>query len=323
MTFQRGECIESYIIDKQLSNKGGMSQVFLASEAERPKRKVALKVQLTDHKHELVYRDLLRHEAEQLTQLRHPGIVRIIPMRLTSGFGYVAKAGQHHNTPWYYAMEYLSGPSLVDCLPRFTRPQKKIFGGAAGARFSTDWIIELFYQLLIIVQYMHRSGLAHCDLKPDNIMFRTLPEPHLPPQPILIDFGSVSPAATLGRLTSSIGYSPPEVIEALHRSDVAAEAFGIQPTKIDVWSLGAILFELLTGVQLVNPAERARLSTTAIRGEIELEHLRSYRPDIDKSLDILLGVMLRSSPAKRPTVSELIEAIEGSIFTIRPPRIDS
>ncbi len=322
MSFRKGDIVAGYTIEKSLSKQGGMSQVFLAYDSERPTRKVAIKVQLTGTENSNTYKDLLRDEANLLQQLRHPSIVRIIPMRLTTGAAYVAKSPAHTDSPWYYAMEYLPGRGLPEYLKEFSKVKKGMFGGSSKPIYSVDWVVEMFYQLLVTVDFMHKSGIAHCDLKPDNIMFRHKPSPNEVPQPIIIDFGSSTKVEKIRQLTASVGYSPPEVIEALHRNDVAAETFGIQPTKVDVWSLGAILFEMLTGIQLVNQKERERLSTTAIRGDIKLENIRKYRPDVHESMDVLLEVMLRSDPAKRPDIPALIQAIEEKIISVRPPRID-
>jgi len=113
--------------------------------------------------------------------------------------------------------------------------------------YSIDWTLELFYQILIAVEFMHHNGVAHGDLKPDNIIFRQSPAANKLPQPVLIDFGSASLFDRMRQLTSSMGYSPPEVMDAVKKKIGLNEAPNIDAEKIDIWALGVILFEILAG----------------------------------------------------------------------------
>jgi serine/threonine-protein kinase len=187
-------------------------------------------------------------------------------------------------------------------------------------KFPIEWIVELFYQLLITVEYVHLRGYAHGDLKPQNILLRHPPAVNETPFPILIDFGSsITVKQGIRQLSASIRYSPPEVVLALERQDISPETLITQPTKIDVWALGAILFEMVTGRALINRTHRRDITTTILRDR--LDTMRSLRPDIHPSLDKLLSVMLRRKAAERPSITELIQAVEERIHSVRPPRI--
>lgn len=308
MAFQTGDIIGPYTISKSLSNEGGMSQVFLAYDTERPSHIAALKVQMTHEEKGAVFQDLLRQEAETLQQLRHPGIVRIYPLRIDNRVAYAARAHDYDNQPWYYAMEYLSqGSNLSNTIKNIKK-------------FPVEWTVELFYQLLITVEYVHLRGYAHGDLKPQNILLRHPPAVNETPFPILIDFGSsITVKQGIRQLSASIRYSPPEVVLALERQDISPETLITQPTKIDVWALGAILFEMVTGRALINRTHRRDITTTILRDR--LDTMRSLRPDIHPSLDKLLSVMLRRKAAERPSITELIQAVEERIHSVRPPRI--
>ncbi len=308
MTLQNGDIIGPYTISKSLSDDGGMSQVFLAYDTERPSHLAAIKVQLTHNNNSTVFQDLLRQEGEFLQRLRHPGIIHIYPLRINNRIAYAARASDHPNQPWYYAMEYINKGNSLD------------YYGKRIKKHPVAWVIEMFYQLLIIVQYIHQRGYAHCDLKPQNILLRRPPAANETPLPILIDFGSAAEVKRgIRQLSASLRYSSPEVVLALNRQDIPPEKLIRHPKKTDIWALGAILFEVLTGRPLINRKRRADITTTILRGR--LDTIRSLRPDIHASLDKLLGVMLRRNPEERPNIDEVIWAIEERIYSVRPPRI--
>ena len=255
-----------------------MSKIYLAYETDRPSRYVALKIQLTGRPESIVYQDLIRQEAALLKTIRHPGIVRILPIRIDDKAPYVAKAIELSGAPWYYAMEYLGESTLATHIKSF--PPKQELNSESGI-FSIDWSVEMFYQILTVVNFMHQQQMAHADLKPENIMFRHQPTGDLLPQPILIDFGSACTFDNMRQLTASPGYSPPEVMEAVRLNQGIDEAKNIYPEKIDVWALGAILFELLTG-QPMNPLKKG----TGIGfidkafGSDDKKTMQDHRPEI-------------------------------------------
>jgi serine/threonine protein kinase len=299
--------IGNYIIDKTLS-ESGMSSVHLAHLPNQPKYKVALKIHLGSESPRNEYQDLLRVEAEHLTRFRHPNIVRIYPMHLPTGkVLYCARAIELPDNPWYLVMEYITGSDLGKYIKNF-------------AKYPIPWIIELFYQLLITVQFIHRMGYGHCDLKPENILLREPPDPFRIPQPVLTDFGTTHRLDDkIIQPTRSLRYSPPEVIIAYTRKDMKATDFPLYPAKIDLWSLGAILFELLTGQHLFNQERETDITSSILRGEIN--KVQTLRPEVHESLDKVLSVMLKIHPEDRPEVDEIIEAIEERISSVRPPRI--
>jgi serine/threonine protein kinase len=299
--------VGDYLIDKTLS-QSGMSYIHLAHLPNQANYKVALKIHLGSDSPHNVYQDLLRVEAEHLTRLRHPNIVRIFPQHLPTGkVLYCARAMELPDHPWYLVMEYIPGSDLGKYV--------KTLG-----KFPVPWIIELFYQLLTTVQFMHKMGYGHCDLKPENILLRESPDPYRMPQPILTDFGTTHRLdEKIVQPTRSLRYSPPEVIIAYTRKDIKTSEFPLYPEKIDLWSLGAILFELLTGRHLFNQERETDITSSILRGEIN--KVQSLRPEVHESLDKVLSVMLKVHPEDRPGVDEIIEAIEERISSVRPPRI--
>ncbi len=324
MSFNIGDIVEAYTIEKSLSDKGGMSKIYLAYETLRPSRRVVLKVQRTGHEESLMFQDLLREESALLQKLNHPGIIRIIPMRMEKEDSvYIAKAINYEDTPWYYAMPYLGEYTLekhINLFPEDLRMNTKNPSQDLGV-YSIDWSIELFYQVLQVINYMHEKRIAHTDLKPDNLILRHVPTIHLVPQPILIDFGSACAFDGMKQLTASPGYSPPEVMKAVKYDMSFDQVENVFPEKIDIWSLGVILFELLTGRKM-RPAQGMGIYDTTLV-PIRSKKVSRYRIDVHDSIDKLLQAMLANDPLKRPGTAQIMKAIDERIYSIRPPRIDN
>lgn len=306
MSIKKGDQLGNFTIEKPLSQTSGMSTVYLAHVTDRPQYKAAIKVNLTDQDHSHTYQDLVRRETVFLTQMRHPNIVRIFPLELNGIVAYIARAPNHPHSPWYYAMEYLPHGSLENQIKTVSK-------------YPLLWQIELFYQLVIAVHYMHQKGYAHCDLKPQNILFRYPLNAKEIPIPVLIDFGSIAQNNQIEQLTASVRYSAPEVLMHLQRKEIPLRSLIAE--KIDVWALGAILFEILTGRPLYNQEHKSEITTTILRGEIQ--SVKSYRPEVSDHVDTLLTLILQPNPTKRLKTANVIEAIEELIPTVRPPRLFS
>ena len=308
MTIRAGDQFGQYTIEQSLSESGGTSQIFLAADARNPNLKVVLKIQLSHDNNSTIYQNLINQEVEVLQLLRHPGIVHIYPLEIDGRIRHIARASQLPHQPWYFAMEYLGPHTLAHYIETIST-------------LPLEWGIELFYQLLLIIDYMHQKGYAHCDLKPQNIFLRHPPNRLLPPHPVLADFGSTAQINQgVHQLTASLRYSPPEVLLALERHDM--HLTGIHPDKVDIWALGAILFEIVTGRALVNAQKRQIITTTVIRGEFEqMTNRRRDKHPALQSLDRVLGRMINADPEQRPPTEQLIRAIEERIAPLRPPRI--
>lgn len=301
MAIRPKDRIGSFIIRNLLSDGGGMSSVYLAHLADNPKRQAALKISLTSNA--AAFSDLLRDETRILSQLRHPGIVHLYSQDVRGKSAYAMKALTHPERPWYYAMEYVSGESLEQMI----RKTKS---------FPLEWKIELFYQVLITINYMHKMGYGHCDLKPANIIFRYTPRADEKPLPVLVDFGSASPVSQIKEKIATIRYASPEIIEAMDSKNAYAH-IGIRADKLDVWELGVLLYEIVTGEPLFTGTQK-RIKTTILHGGIKR---MSSRSGTNPNLDKLLTVMLRKNPDDRPSTDSIIKAIEERISSVRPPRI--
>jgi tetratricopeptide (TPR) repeat protein/predicted Ser/Thr protein kinase len=244
--------IESFEI-LSLLGEGGMGLVYEA-EQQNPRRKVALKVVRAGWGFDDYQTKLFHREVQALARLRHPGIAAIY------------QAGRSRDGRHYFAMELIRGQPLGD----FVRSRQLPIRDR----------LALFLKVCDAVNYAHQHGVIHRDLKPSNIMIDSEGVPKV------LDFGLArvtdsDVAATtvrtdLGRIQGTLAYMSPE------------QALG-DPGKIDlrsdVYSLGVICYELLTG-QLPYQVSRAPIPQ-ALR--IILEHppckpstiLRSLRGDLE------------------------------------------
>jgi serine/threonine-protein kinase len=293
--------------------ESGCSKVFAAQDAD--KRKVAIKLSKTqdnrkNHFHNSnsnVFADLLKRESEALEHLRHPGIVHLLPIHLNEKPIYIARDPRLDDSPWYTVMEFIPGKSLRQLL-------KQVAG------YSLEWRLELFYQLLLLVDFIHREELAHCDLKLENIMFRIDPTQYAVPVPVLIDFGTCS---RVNKLTSepsaTVPYCAPEMLSLIYAQEAKQPVYpeNIQPMKLDVYALGVIFIELVTGEEYMG-----RLSDKQKRTSV-IDHtnpgVREVNPKLPEKLDHYFWHMAAPDPDERKDVRELIIAMDK--YLSPPPRI--
>ena len=236
-----------------LLGEGGMGAVYEA-EQDRPRRVVALKVIKSGWASpERVRR--FEQEFETLGRLHHPGIAQIYEAGTAdTAFG---------NQP-FFAMEIIHGKPLVNY--------------ATAAKLNTRQRLALVIQICEAVQHAHERGIIHRDLKPGNILVDDSG------QPKILDFGlarvtdcdvQATRQTDMGQLLGTLPYMSPEQVTA----DPSA-----LDTRSDVYALGVILYELLSGklpyhmshhlpevvqtIQQVDPTPLSHVSR-AYRGDIE------------------------------------------------------
>lgn len=288
---------QNYRIEKPIGENGGMATVYLASKIRDPKLRLAMKFARTGSDGPTHEDKLLERESDLLQKWdwRHPGIVRLYPIERDGRAPvYRLKAVELPDHPYFMIMEYLQGSSLAQLMPQM----KNIPFG---------WKLELFYQILLSVSFLHQKGIGHRDLKPDNIMFRIPVSPAQMPQPVLIDFALACTdkvGAEVVEKSYTLEYASPERIL---RSTGMVKDIPLCVREEDVWSLGVILFEILTGEHLFKGSERS-VRTTIIEGSFreKLREIAHIQPDPA----IFVRDMLREDPRERPTIKEIIYAIE-------------
>lgn len=295
-----GTKVDRFIIENSLSESGGMSGVYLA-KIENLRQKVAIKIANTDNLGATHEDMLLDWEANLLKQWdwRHAGIVRIFPVPLLGGkTEYVVRAKDLPNNPWYMVMEYLPGDSLAKKLPELYK-------------YPIHWKLELFYKILIPLAFIHQKNFGHRDIKPDNIVFRSSISPDIPPDPVLIDFALCTNGQEKREIIDNsytLEYASPERLAGLEE-DVKAS---------DIWSLGVILYELLTG-KLPIKGSKEKIRTTIIRERIEVDKDEFSLPqEQGHILAAFIRAMLKKKPEERPDIRQVIYALEEKFL---PPRI--
>jgi serine/threonine protein kinase/WD40 repeat protein len=226
----------------QQIGEGGMGAVFMAEQTEPVQRKVALKVIKPGMDSKQV---LARFEAERqaLALMDHPNIARVFD-------GGTTDSGRP-----YFVMELVKGVPITSfCDQRHLTPRQRL---------------ELFVPVCQAVQHAHQKGIIHRDLKPSNVLLALYDGQ---PVPKVIDFGiakATGPKLTdrtlfteFGSIVGTLEYMSPEQAE-LNQLDI--------DTRSDMYSLGVLLYELLTGS---TPLERKRVKEASI-----LEVLRLIREE--------------------------------------------
>jgi serine/threonine protein kinase len=222
--------------------EGGMGSVFMAQQTEPVKRAVAVKVIKAGMDSKAV---LARFEAERqaLAMMDHPNIAKVLDAGTTDG-----------GRP-FFVMELVKGTPITRyCDEHKLTPRQRL---------------ELFVPVCLAVQHAHQKGIIHRDIKPSNVLVAIYDDR---PVPKVIDFGVAKAAGQsltdktlmtgFGALVGTPEYMSPEQA-SLNNLDI--------DTRSDVYSLGVLLYELLTGT---TPVDKKSLGKAAI-----LEILRIVREE--------------------------------------------
>ena len=287
------DCIPGYTITREIG-RGGMAVIYEAQQKEPP-RAVALKVMrggATVSKHRL---RLFRQEMETLARLSCPNIAAIYGAGTTND-------GRH-----YFAMELVRGSPVTE----YVHLQN----------LSLRQILELFQQICQAVHYAHQRGVIHRDLKPSNIMVDGDGNPKV------LDFGLARMVETddavrammseSGKIMGTLPYMSPEQAEG--------DQDGLD-IRTDVYSLGVILYELLTDrlPYDVPPTDPLQVRQAII--EQPPCRPSRYRRSVRGELELIVLKALEKEPAKRYQSAlalgeDLGRFLRGQAISARTPTI--
>ncbi len=248
---------------------GGMSRIYEAEDEETGER-VALKVLFLPNVDE-IFTQRFEREIEILRTLRHPNLVRS------------TDSGRTEDGELFLALEWLDGADLGD----------RIRGGPLGVREGC----EVMRATLRGLSAVHEAGIVHRDLKPANIF---VSEGALPPSGVkLLDFGvaklvdeHVAQSVHKGLTSAGMVVGTP-----FYMAPEQARGVGVVDLRADLYSIGAALFETITGHKVFT-ASSALALLVRIASE-QAPRARSVRPDLPAAIDELLARALARDPDQR------------------------
>ncbi|MGH2987733.1 MAG: protein kinase domain-containing protein [Solirubrobacterales bacterium] len=261
--------------------RGGRKRVYRARDSEAGDRQVAIAVFETEGVEETVLARA-RREAQAMSKLgEHPHVVRVLD------------SGEEGRVP-YIVSEYVGGGDLAGTLE-----------DAEGRRLESGRAIAVAVDVCRALEHAHSRGIVHRDLKPANVWLGDDGAARLG------DFGLAttdrrSRAAVEGMLVGTVAYLPPE--QALGRSSDG---------RADLYSLGAMLYELLTG----EPPFPGTDAVAIIGQHLNAEPVAPsrHRAEIPPALDRVVLELLAKSPDDRPaSAAEARRALEAAASTAEP-----
>jgi serine/threonine protein kinase len=278
--------IPGYEIRSELG-RGAMGVVYKARHLKL-KCFVALKMMLAGPFAQPEGRLRFRFEAEAIAALDHPGIVRIY------------EVGEFQGQP-FFAMQLVEGSTLTQRLGDF----RSDLGKAAG----------VLADVARAVQHAHDRGLLHRDIKPGNILLDTEAQPHVADFGLAKRIGSDGDLTQSGGIAGTLNYMAPEQARGERGVTVTA----------DVYALGAILYELLTGETPVKGATNMETLTLLLEGSvIARPRLRNRAAPID--LEAICLKCLERDPANRyPSAAALADDLDRFLnnepVSVQPPGV--
>ena len=285
-----------YAIGEELG-RGGVGRILAADDALIG-RTVAVKVLHDAHAPEATLRRFVR-EAQVTAQLEHPNVVPVYDI------------GALPDGSPCFSMKWVRGRSLKAMLRALERAE------ALDAGVDRYRVLQVFTQICMAVEYAHSKGVIHRDLKPDNVMVgdfgevlvmdwgiaRRMGEPAEAPRGGTDPIASTAEHLTIdGSVIGTPGYMPPE--QALGQQDRI-------DARTDVFALGAILYEVLSGERPFRGATAFAVLIETTRGEIVPPSARAPHRSVPPDLEEICLRALAYAPEDRyPSARALRDEVE-------------
>jgi len=269
-----GQQFANYRIERLLG-QGGMATVYYALDVKL-NRHVAVKFIDKQFKNNPVYASRFVNEARMMAKWRHENIIQIYYADDTQGYS-------------YYAMEYVDGKDLSKVMGLYQEE---------GGLMPIDEVLRIGKAIANGLDYAHRQGIIHRDIKPSNVLIAD------DDRVLLGDFGMALDVrdGSMGNIFGTPHYISPE--QARRSADAVPQS--------DLYSLGVILFEILTGTVPFNdpsPASIALLHITELPPSP-----RSVNPELGMEVEKVLLKILEKDPQNRyQTGAKLMAALESAL----------
>jgi len=267
--------------------RGGMGVVYKARQKALD-RTVAIKMILASHLASPEHVRRFHVEAKAAARMQHSNIVHI------------HEVGQLHGH-YYFAMEYVEGNSLAQRI--------------AQSQLDVDMAVRLVAAIARAVDHLHQHNIIHRDLKPSNILLDAEEHPYLTDFGLAKVFEPGSETTATGVIAGTPSYMAPE--------QAAGQSGKVGPAA-DIYSLGAILYELLTGRPPFREENPLDTLMQVISREPNLP--RQWNPKIPRGLELICLKCLAKSPGDRyasaaAVADDLERFARGEALEVRPPNL--
>ena len=272
--------LNRYRVDSFIG-RGAMADVYKVWDTQRVSF-LAMKVLHEELAMDAVFLRRFQREARTLSQLQHPSIVRFYGL-------------EEDDLLVCIMLDYVEGSTLQREIRQAQQP------------LALPRVTEIYRPVCSAIHYAHLQGTVHCDLKPSNILIADAG------RVLVTDFGLAHMLEGATSTTMIGGGTPAYMAPEQVRGDELTK-------QTDVYALGVILFEMLTGGERPFTGEESE-ATTSVRNKVMLAHLnltapspRLYNPKLSKQLEDVVGRCLQKDPADRfPTALDLLIALENAI----------
>jgi serine/threonine protein kinase/Tol biopolymer transport system component len=261
--------------------RGGMSEVYKVFDVQRAVY-LAMKVLNENLANDQVFMRRFLQEAQTLEMLQHPNIVRYYGLVKAGGYAFIL-------------MDFIDGLTL----------RKEI--GLKQKTMTPERVLEIIQPVCAALYYAHQMGMVHCDIKPANIMI------HRNGGVYLADFG-------IARMTAATTQTPTRVGTPAYMAP--EDLSGQQPTpSADIYSLGVVLYEMLTGGKRPFTGESAETTGSITKKIIwEKQHraappLSQFNQAVSPALEAVVMRCLERDPARRfSTTLDLLHALQSAVY---------